>query len=231
MGLIAHRSQPQPLSCGKLLSLSDDYLVTPAGSDRNTVRHADGWCLSQFHDLPVEDFDCGDSDLNEYFLEDAVVARAQMTCETFALYHDNAPETVVGLVSVCNDVVAVKKLRMFPQFSKTPDAKLNYKEWPAVKIARLAIRKELQNKNVGTHLLNLLKQLFVFQNRTGCRIMTVDAYNNPLVLRFYQKNSFEFLTDKDRERPTRSMWFDLLPWKNAQFDPAPAATSEDSPTV
>jgi GNAT superfamily N-acetyltransferase len=196
--------------------LSDDYLVTPSGSDRNTVRHADGWCLTQCRDLPVKDFDCGDPDLNEFFLEDAISARAEMTCETFSLHNDNAPEVVVGLVSVCNDVVSVKKLRMFPQFSKTPEAKLNYKEWPAVKIARLAVRKELQSKDIGTHLLNLLKRLFVFENRTGCRIMTVDAYNKPRVLRFYEKNGFQFLTANDREKHTRSMWFDLLPWKNAQ---------------
>jgi GNAT superfamily N-acetyltransferase len=210
------QSQPQPQNCKKPPSLSEHYSVSPAGSDRNTVRHADGWCLSQFHDLPVVGFDCGDTDLNEYFLEDAIAARAQMTCETFALRHDNAPETVVGLVSVCNDVVAVRKLKMFPQFSKTPEAKLNYREWPAVKIARLAIRKEVQSKDIGTHLINLLKQLFVFENRTGCRVMTVDAYNNPRVLRFYEKNGFQFLTGSDTEKHTRSMWFDLLTWKNAQ---------------
>jgi GNAT superfamily N-acetyltransferase len=215
MGLIASQSQPQPQNCGKPPSLSEAYSVTPAGSDRNTVRHAEGWCLTQFHDLPVRDFDCGDDDLNEYFLEDAIEARAQMTCETFALRHDNAPDTVLGLVSVCNDVVAVSKLRVFAQFSTTPEGKLNYKEWPAVKIARLAIRKEIQSKDIGSHLMNLLKMLFVFQNRTGCRIMTVDAYNDERVLRFYQKNGFEFLTDKDNLRKTRSMWFDLLTWKNA----------------
>jgi GNAT superfamily N-acetyltransferase len=216
MEQIVHQSQPPPQNCGKPPILSEDCLVTPAGSDRNTVRHADGWCLVQFLELPVVGFDCGDDDLNEYFLEDAVAARAQMTCETFALRHDDAPNTVLGLVSVCNDVVAVNKLRFFPQFTSTPEAKLNYKEWPAVKIARLAIRKEIQGKDIGSHLMNLLKTLFVFENRTGCRVMTVDAYNKERVLKFYQKNGFQFLTEKDRERHTRSMWFDLLTWKNAR---------------
>ena len=211
-----NQSQSQPQNSGKLPKLSDGCLVTPAGTDRNTVRHAEGWCLIQFHDLPVDGFDCGDADLNEYFFEDAIEARAQMTCETFALLRDDVPNAVLGLVSVCNDVVSVKKLCVFPQFSKTPEGKLNYKEWPAVKIARLAIRKEIQNQDIGTHLVNLLKTLFVFHNRTGCRIMTVDAYNDERVLRFYEKNGFQFLTDKDKEKHTRSMWFDLLTWKNAQ---------------
>jgi GNAT superfamily N-acetyltransferase len=219
------QSQPQPQNCGRPLNSSGSCLVSPAGSDRNTVRHADGWCLIQFHDLPVEGFDCGDADLNEYFFEDAIEARAQMTCETFALFHDDAPKTVLGLVSVCNDVVAVKKLRVFPQFSSTPEGKLNYKEWPAVKIARLAIKKEIQSKDLGTHLVNLLKALFVFENRTGCRVMTVDAYNKERVLRFYQKNGFQFLTDKDKDRHTRSMWFDLLTLKNAQESEVKVATA------
>jgi ribosomal protein S18 acetylase RimI-like enzyme len=211
-----NQSQPQPQNCGKPLNLSDNCLVSPPGSDRNTVRHADGWCLTQFHDLPVEGFDCGDGDLNEYFLKDAIEARAQMTCETFALHHDDAPDVVLGLVSVCNDVVAVKNLRGFVQFRTTPEGKLKYKEWPAVKIARLAIKREIQSKDIGTHLVNLLKTLFVFQNRTGCRVMTVDAYNKPRVLNFYDKNGFQFLTEKDKAKHTRSMWFDLLTWKNAQ---------------
>jgi GNAT superfamily N-acetyltransferase len=104
---------------------------------------------------------------------------------------------------------------MLPQFSKTPEGKLNYREWPAVKIARLAIRKEIQSRDIGTHLVNRLKTLFVCGNRTGCRIMTVDAYNKERVLGFYQKNGFQFLTEKDKEKHTRSMWFDLLTRKNA----------------
>ncbi len=135
-----------------------------------------------------------------------------MTCETFALTHKDA-DAVVGLVSVCNDVVEVKRLKSFLQFRDTPETKLAYKEWPAVKIARLAIRSEIQSKNVGTHLMNLLKSLFVVDNRTGCRIMTVDVYNKPRVLNFYQRNDFLFLTEKDKDKHTRAMWFDLLPWR------------------
>ena len=185
----------------------------PQPRRRNVVRNDDGWCLSRCESLPVLGFDCGDDDLNEYFAEDAIDARLHMTCETFSLTHRDAP-TVVGLVSVCNDVVEVKHLRSFLQFRDTPETKLQYKEWPAVKIARLAIRSEIQGKNVGSHLMNLLKTLFVVDNRTGCRIMTVDAYNKPRVLNFYQRNEFSFLTEKDTTKHTRAMWFDLRPWRN-----------------
>jgi GNAT superfamily N-acetyltransferase len=223
MEQIEHQSPHLPQSSERLKTSCGGCLVTPSASDRNTVWYADGWCLQQFLELPVRDFDCGDNDLNEYFREDAIVAHSEMLCETFALTQQNAPGTVLGLVSVCNDIVAVKNLRSFPQFRSTPEGKLTYKEWPAVKIARLGIRKEIQGNNIGSHLLNLLKTLFVFQNRTGCRVMTVDAYNKPRVLNFYKKNNFRFITEKDAspDRHTRSMWFDLLPWKNGQIDTEP----------
>jgi GNAT superfamily N-acetyltransferase len=189
--------------------------IALAAGDRNTIQNALGWCLKPWHRLPVDGFDCGDADLNDYFSKDAIEARNLMTCETFALTHWDIPDGVVGLVSVCNDVVEVKKLQLFPQFKNTPAAKLTYKEWPAVKIARLGVRQEVQGKNVGTHIINLLKTLFVTDNRTGCRIMTVDAYNKPPVLRFYERNEFQFLTEKDKNRNSRAMWFDLLPWRNS----------------
>jgi len=51
--------------------------------------------------------------------------------------------------------------------------------------------------------------MFLRDNRTGCRFMTVDAYNNPQVINFYQKNGFAFLSEADQKKETRSMYFDL----------------------
>ena len=182
---------------------------------RNTVQRSEGWTLRQWYELPVDGFDCDDGDLNEYFSKDAIEARKLMVCETFAILHTDSGDTVLGLVSVCNDVVSVKALKDYLEEQETPAGKLSYKEWPAVKIARLAVRREIQGKNIGTHLVNLLKTLFVTENRTGCRIMTVDAYNRDGIPSFYERNGFEYLTGKDKNRQTRAMWFDLLPYRNA----------------
>lgn len=54
--------------------------------------------------------------------------------------------------------------------------------------------------NIGSHTLNMIKKLFVTENRTGCRFITVDAYNNEEVLQFYQKNEFQFFYDKDEDK-------------------------------
>jgi len=69
--------------------------------------------------------------------------------------------------------------------------------------------REFRGHGVGTNLLNMVKRLFVTENRTGCRFITVDAYNDPEVLTFYQKNDFDFFYDKDSRNLTRAMWYDL----------------------
>jgi hypothetical protein len=55
----------------------------------------------------------------------------------------------------------------------------------------------------------MIKKLFLTDNRTGCRLVTVDAYNDPEVLDFYLKNEFQFFSDKDKSKRQRSLFFDL----------------------
>ncbi len=65
----------------------------------------------------------------------------------------------------------------------------------------------------------LVKQIFTTGNRTGCRFITVDAYNDPVVTKFYEKNDFDFYLESDFKEVTRIMFFDLktfVPLKNTQ---------------
>ena len=87
--------------------------------------------------------------------------------------------------------------------------KKQYPFLPAVKIARLGVQTPFQNKNIGTLLINMAKEFFLHDNRTGCRFMTIDAYNKPRVINFYKKNGFAFLSKADQNKDIRSMYFDL----------------------
>ncbi|MCB1168677.1 MAG: hypothetical protein KDK33_21150, partial [Leptospiraceae bacterium] len=62
---------------------------------------------------------------------------------------------------------------------------------------------------LGRQILDLLKADFVTNNKTGCRFITVDAYNNPKTLGFYGRNGFEYLDETDSNKKTRLMFFDL----------------------
>ena len=62
----------------------------------------------------------------------------------------------------------------------------------------------------------MVKTMFLNDNRTGCRFITVDAYSNKATLNFYKnKNQFEFLWEKDSDEDTRIMWFDLKNYQSA----------------
>ena len=72
-------------------------------------------------------------------------------------------------------------------------------------------------------MLDYIKEVFSDDNnRTGCRYVVVEAYNNPDVLAFYEKNDFRYLYPTEaEERETfgltdgehlnsRMMYFDLI---------------------
>ena len=82
-----------------------------------------------------------------------------------------------------------------------------YSAYPAVKIGRLGVRIEVQGKNVGRDMLEIVRNLFLSDNRTGCRLLTVDAYVE--ATGFYQKNGFQFFGDDDEGKETRAMYSDL----------------------
>jgi hypothetical protein len=107
---------------------------------------------------------------------------------------------------LCNDAVQLEKYKSH--------IKLKYRErhrsLPAVKLTRLGVPTELQDNHVGTKVLNMVKKFFITDNRTGCRIITVDAYNKPRTLKFYTDNLFQVFDDEDKNEQTRSMYFDLI---------------------
>lgn len=53
----------------------------------------------------------------------------------------------------------------------------------------------LQCLHIGTNLINIVKKIFVTENRTGGRFITVDAYNTQHVLDFYIRNDFDFFAE------------------------------------
>lgn len=153
-------------------------------------------------------FDCGDSELNDFFHVEQFGHDTELLAKTYSFTMMGAEgETLLALISFCNDAVK------FTSISDRVKMSFGHRYVPAVKIACIGVRKERCGNGVGTTLLTLSKILFTAGNRTGCRIITVDAYNNPRVLRFYQKNYFDFLNPKDYRNKTRIMWYDLCSTK------------------
>ena len=155
--------------------------------------------------LEIDDkykFDCGDTDPNEFFLKDAIPHKKQMIGLTYFFY-DETDKTAISFFTVMNDAVRTDSFK-----ADLPEGK-KYTFYPAVKIGRFGVNKKYHRFGIGTQQMKFIKHLFTQENKTGCRFLTVDAYNKPEILNFYLKSDFAFHTVKDKSKNTRTMRYDL----------------------
>ncbi|MFN8397704.1 MAG: GNAT family N-acetyltransferase [Bacteroidia bacterium] len=97
------------------------------------------------------------------------------------------------------------------------------RSFPATLIGRMGVSVNFREHGVGSQLMQVIKTSCLLEEGDRCRFISVDAYNEPQVLRFYEKNDFKLLFSSEEqekdyfnlatEQPlrTRFMYFDLLP--------------------
>ncbi len=158
----------------------------------------------------VGHFDCGDDDLNDFIINDAPLYRNTLLAMTYVFENRNSGK-VIAYFSVANDRISIKDFPTNTDFNRFRKHKFvnekRLKSYPAIKICRLGIDKSAQGQQVGTFLLDFVGTMFVTDNRSGCRFLTVDAYLQAIP--FYLKNNFVFLSSGDKDHRTRMMYFDL----------------------
>lgn len=162
-------------------------------------------------DHPRLAFSCGDDDLDEFYRADSIVGCKQLLSVTYVALDANDDNKVLGYFSVSND--SIRKEEMPKGLIKIIPREKRYRSMPAVKIGRLGVAHNIKRNGIGTRILDYLKVWFTQGNKTGCRFMIVDSYNEEIPLNFYQKNGFEFLTADDKSDETRLMYFDLLKFR------------------
>jgi GNAT superfamily N-acetyltransferase len=152
-------------------------------------------------------FDCGNDDLNDFLLKDAIPHSKELLAVTYIVEENNK---IAAFFSLLNDNISADDTDHKRKFKKVfPEGK-SYKFYPAVKIGRLGVNSSYQKNGLGTMILDFIKLWFVDKNKTGCRFITVDAYNNDKSLNFYLTNGFNYFTDDDKSEETRSMYYDLI---------------------
>lgn len=144
-------------------------------------------------------FSCGNEDLDSFFIKGAfTVSNASI----FTNYLPNARKKSIG--------------------KNIPWGKRDL-VYPAVLIGRLGVNSAYKKRHIGSELLDYIKQWFVDpDNKTGCRYLVVDAYNQPVPLSFYERNGFKYMfsselqeceyrnIDSTTKLRTRMMYFDLM---------------------
>jgi len=153
-------------------------------------------------------FDCGDSDLNDFLQNDAILFSEKRIATTYVLEDKGQ---IIAYFSLLNDKVSRfdatgsswKRLKkLFPR-SK------HFSSYPSIKIGRLAVDLKYEGKGIGSKLMRRIKEdLYETSKSSAFRFLTVDAYLSAVP--FYEKNGFKMLLGNDENKHTRAMYFDML---------------------
>lgn len=172
-----------------------------------------------------EEFSCGNEDLDGFFQDDAVSYADNLFGKSYCYVKEEEKSEIVCAFTVSNASIFTKFL---PNARKKKVGKLvpHVKQdliYPAVLIGRLGISAKYQHLHLGSEVLDFIKAWFVEPyNKTGCRYLVVDAYNEDIPIAFYKKNGFEFMFSNEEQEKnyrgivsdmplkTRLMFFDLI---------------------
>lgn len=150
-------------------------------------------------------FDCGNADLNGFFIDDSKLYLENLLATTYILIDG---KSTVAYWTYSNDKISYTDINNENKWmSRVAIKGKHLRHYPAVKIGRLAVNSEFKGQGIGRAILDYTKKLFIFNNRTGCKYITVDAFRESLT--FYEKNGFQYLTGKDRKSDTRLMYYNL----------------------
>jgi len=161
---------------------------------------------------PVTDFSifmgftcCGsdddDCDLDDFIRDDAERHLRDKMAVTYSVFFRGKEfaKQPLAFFTLQNDALQIK------------NKDYRYGESPAVKIGRFGVYIEYQSSGIGSDVLTMIKDFMCYKNRTGCRYITLDAYNKPRILDFYYKNGFKLLNEPiKKKRNQLLMYFDLM---------------------
>lgn len=159
----------------------------------------------------TQPFDCGDTDLNDFLITQSLLFTKSLLATTYALISKETND-IVAYFSILNDKISMSdfpsKRKYWAFVQELRAVGKGFRSYPAVKIGRFAINKKYQKLGIGLLIIDFLKNLFILDNRTGCKYLTVDAYRSATP--FYEKNGFKYLSESDKDAETRLMYFDLI---------------------
>jgi GNAT superfamily N-acetyltransferase len=144
--------------------------------------------------------------LKTFFQKHAKSYEAQSLARTYVAYDRNGSSRPVAFITiVCSEVETTAEHSLLGE-----DVPFQYRGYPAVKLARLAVDTRYRKSGVGRALVDIA--LGVVKTSVcpsvGCRFMVVDSKRQSV--NFYEKCGFTMLdTDENRRRDEPVMFIDL----------------------
>lgn len=171
-------------------------------------------------------FSCDNEDLDDFFNRDSSLYGQRLLGVTYVFRHKETKEIVCAFTLSNDSIRLTSKLGAGAKERFLENGGLSeniLRRYPAVLIGRLGVNRLFAGKGYGSAVMDFVKTWFRLGNKTGCRFIIVDAYNNPATIHYYLKNGFSFLIEDERLEAkymgvgvgrlplnTRLMYFDLL---------------------
>jgi ribosomal protein S18 acetylase RimI-like enzyme len=169
----------------------------------------------------ISGFDCGNDDLNDFFNQDALKYKSQMLSRTYFFRHKSSGMVVCAFSFSASSIKTAdlpgsrrKKVKEFIPREKS------LKSYPAALIGRLGVASEFSAQGIGSQLMKVIKNICLFQYPDFVRYLLVDAYNEPNVIGFYQKNEFApvFSTEEQEKENYRQTPYEPLHTRYMFYD-------------
>lgn len=156
----------------------------------------------------IKPFKCADDDLNGFLFDDAKHFQKELMTVTYLL-EETDKNVTVAYFSLLADKITFNpdEKKIWNRLNRNIPNSKRRRNYPAVKIGRLAVNQLYSGQGIGTFILDNIKYAFSEVRRLGCRFITVDALLSAVP--FYERNGFRFFTSQDENDETRLMFFDL----------------------
>jgi GNAT superfamily N-acetyltransferase len=175
--------------------------------------------------FPIAGFDCGDSDLNDFFNNKSLLFQRERLGQTYYFCFFETEKVICAFTLSADSLKTVllpgsriKKIKELIPREKS------LQTYPAFLIGRMGVSVDFSGKGIGTQLMDFIKIFCDSHFPNLARFLVVDAYNNDSVLSFYQKNGFSFVFSSEHQEKenikkkiaddealyTRQMFFDLI---------------------
>ena len=177
--------------------------------------------------LKTLDFDCGRKSVNDFFHNEAQDYQDELFGKTYFFCLPDNPLDIVAGFTVANASIFTKRLpnsRQKKIGSEVHHSKglINY---PAVLLAQLGVDVKYRGNDLGAQIIDFVASWFTStSNKSGCRHLIVDAYDEPHLLDFYKRNGLtpffssieqemeyrNWTEEKDGRLETRLMFRDMI---------------------
>lgn len=156
----------------------------------------------------IKPFKCAEEDLNGFLFDDAKHFQDELMAVTYLL-EDHDENVTVAYFSLLADKITFnsEEKAIWNRLNRNIPNPKRRRNYPALKIGRLAVHEKYKGEGVGTFVIDSIKYAFTSVKRLECRFLTVDALKS--ATHFYEKNGFQFFTEQDKDEDTRLMFFDL----------------------